>query len=187
MAKVQTNRHQPVYQMPTSALAVKTKRFALDKKDYVKIAMREQWNQQKMWLLLPLGLLLVNAILGITGVYPNYWVYIMVILGTALYVGFWWVQFTGVTQLEQYKQLFEKYIYEIDSRQILVKINAKEGGVMQWDAIKSATKEKDAYLLSMSKGQFLHFPFSVFNSESDMRLLERILKQKNLLDEEKNK
>jgi hypothetical protein len=187
MAKVQTNRHQPIYQMPTAALSVKTKRFALDKKEYVKIAMLQQWNDQKMWILLPLGLLLVNAILGVTGVYPNYWVYIVVVLGTLLYAGFWWVQFTGVTQLEQYKQLFDKYIYEIDSRQILVKVNTKEGGAMQWDMIKTAVKEKDAYMLTMSKGQFLRFPFSVFNSESDMRLLERILKQKNLLPEEKAK
>ena len=33
MAKVPVNKHQPVYQMPTSPLAVKTKKFALDKKD----------------------------------------------------------------------------------------------------------------------------------------------------------
>jgi len=35
--------------------------------------------------------------------------------------------------------------------------------------------------LVMSRGQFLHFPISVFNSEHDLRLFERILKQKNLL------
>ncbi len=187
MAKVQSNRHQPVYQMPTSALSVKTKRFSLDKKEYVKIAMRQQWDAQKMWVLLPLGLLLINAVLNLTGVYPNYWIYIMVVLGAGLYVGFWWVQFTGITQLEQYKQLFEKYIYEIDSRQIMVKVNAKEGGMMQWDMITSASKRVDSYLLTMSRGQFLLFPFTVFNSESDMRLLERILKQKNLLTDEKVK
>jgi hypothetical protein len=171
MAKVPVNKHQPVYQMPTSPLAVKTKKFALDKKEYVRIALRQTWEQQKVWTLVPLGLLLVNAILGLTGVYPNIWVYIVVILGAALYVGFWWVQFTGVTQLEQYKQLFDKYLYEIDSRQILV--------------IKSAYKYKDSYVLVMARGQFLHFPTSVFNSEHDLRLFERILKQKNLLPEVK--
>ncbi|MFN8349232.1 MAG: YcxB family protein [Spirosomataceae bacterium] len=171
--------------MPTSPLTVKTKKFALDKKEYVRIAMRQTWEQQKMWTLVPLGLLLINAILGVTGVYPNIWVYIVVILGAALYVGFWWVQFTGVTQLEQYKQLFDKYLYEIDSRQILVKTNPKEGGVMPWDQIKSAYKHKEAYVLVMARGQFLHFPNSVFNSEHDLRLFERILKQKNLLAEAK--
>lgn len=185
MAKVPVNKHQPMYQMPTSPLSVKTKKFALDKKEYVRIALRQTWEQQKMWVLLPLGLLLVNAILGITGVYPNIWAYIVIVLGAALYVGFWWVQFTGVTQLEQYKQLFEKYFYEIDSRQILVKINTKEGGVMQWDQIQSAYKDKDAYILVMSRGQFLHFPTSAFNSEHDLKLFERILKQKNLLTETK--
>jgi hypothetical protein len=58
---------------------------------------------------------------------------------------------------------------------------------MQWDMITGAAKRADSYLLTMSRGQFLLFPFTVFNSESDMRLLERILKQKNLLTEEKTK
>jgi YcxB-like protein len=181
MAKVPVNKHQPMYQMPSSPLAVKTKKFSLDKKAYVNISMRQLVKAQKQWALLPLGLLLVNAILGITGIYPNYWVYIVVILGALLYVGFWWVQFTGVTQLEQYKQLFDKFMYEIDSRQILVKTSAKEGGVLQWDQIKEAEKHKDAYLLIVARGQFLHFPFNVFNSEHDQKLFERILKQKNLI------
>jgi len=60
MAKVPVNKHQPMYQMPTSPLSVKTKKFALDKKEYVRIALRQTWEQQKMWVLLPLGLLLVN-------------------------------------------------------------------------------------------------------------------------------
>ena len=185
MAKVIANRHQPVYQMPSSPMAVKTKRFGLDKNQYVRIAMRQIWDQQKMWVLVPLGLLLLNAILNITKVYPNYWIYVMVILGAVLYVGFWWVQFKGVTQLEQYKQLFEKYIYEIDSRQILVKLNAKEGGVIEWSMIKSGSKEKDAYILNMEKGQFLHFPTSVFNSDHDLKMFERVLRQKNLITDEK--
>lgn len=174
-----------MYQMPSSPLAVKTKKFALDKKEYVRIAMRQLWEKQKIWTLLPLGLLLLNAILSLTGVYPNIWIYIVVIVGALLYVGFWWVQFTGVTQLAQYKQLFDKYMYEIDSRQILVKTSPKEGGIMQWEQIQSAYKSKDAYILVMSRGQFLHFPFTVFNSEHDIRLFERILKQKNLLEESK--
>ncbi len=185
MAKVVANKHQPIYQMPSSPMAIKTKRFALDKKKYVGIAMRQIWNQQKMWVLLPVGLILLNAILNLTKIYPNYWIYIMVIIGALLYVGFWWVQFTGVTQLEQYKQLFEKYIYEIDNKQILVKLNTKEGGIMQWDMIQSVEKDKDAYILNMSKGQFLHFPFSVFNSEHDLKMFERVLKQKSLLNDDK--
>jgi len=185
MAKVPVNKHQPVYQTPSSPMSVKTKRFSLNKKKYINIAFRQQWEAQKMWLLLPLGLLLLNAVLGVTGVYPNYWVYILVVVATGLYIGFWYVQFMGVTQLEQYKQLFDKYIYEIDSRQILVKVNAKESGVMPWDQIKSAIKAKDgSYLLNITRGQFLHFPAEVFNSEHDVRLFERILKQKNLLEVE---
>lgn len=184
MAKVPVNKHQPMYQMPSSPMAVKTKKFSLDKKKYVNIALRQIWEAQKYWVLLPLGLLMVNAILNLTGVYPNLWIYITVILAALLYAGFWWVQFTGVTQLEQYKQLFDKYAYEIDSRQIIVKLNTKEGGVMNWEQFKNAQKQKDgSYVLNITRGQFLHFPASAFNSEHDIRLFERILKQKNLLAE----
>jgi YcxB-like protein len=181
MAKVVANKHQPMYQMPSSPLAIKTKKIALDKKKYVQVSLKQTWEEQKYWSLVPLALILLNAILNLTGWYPNYWIYICAVLGAVLYAGFWWVQFTGVTQLEQYKQLFDKSSYEIDSRQILVKLNAKEGGVMQWDQIKSAVKEKDGYLLVMSRGQFLHFPLTAFNSEHDLRLFERVLKQKNLI------
>ncbi|TAE91268.1 MAG: YcxB family protein, partial [Runella slithyformis] len=70
----------------------------------------------------------------------------------------------------------------------LVKVNAKEGGIMQWDQIKSAKKDKDgSYLLHITRGQFLHFPADVFNSEHDVRLFERILKQKNLIPTEEKK
>ncbi len=72
-------------------------------------------------------------------------------------------------------------MYEIDSSRILVKLNQKEGGVMKWDSIQSAEKMADAFLLIIGKGQFLRFPFTVFNSEHDMKLFESILKRKELL------
>jgi hypothetical protein len=181
MAKIPSNKHQSMYQAPTNPAAIRTKRYALDKKKYISLAMRQFIKAQLKWALLPLALLVVNAIVSLTGLYPNIWIYVVIIVGVILYLLFWVIQFTGITQLEQYKPLFEKYIYEIDSRQILMKISQKEGGVMKWDMIKEGYKDKDAYVLVLSRGQYIYLPYSIFNSEHDMKLFDRILKQKELI------
>ena len=49
------------------------------------------------------------------------WWFIGAFIGLGLYLLFWWIQFYGVTQLEQGKLLFEKFSYEITSQQILMK------------------------------------------------------------------
>lgn len=181
MAKVPVNKHQPVYQMPSNPAAVRTKKYALDKKKYVALAMRQFFKAQWKWIFLPIALIFVNAVLSLTGVYPNIWIYVTIFVGVLLYVLFWVIQFTGITQLAQYKTLFEKYQYEIDPRQILMKINHKEGGVMKWDQIQDVYKDKDAFVFIISRGQFIHLPFSVFTTEHDLKVMERILKQKNFL------
>lgn len=181
MAKIPTNKHQPMYQAPTNPAAIRTKRYALNTKKYISLAMRHFIKSQLKWALIPLALLVINAIISLTGLYPNIWIYITILVGVILYLLFWVIQFTGITQLEQYKPMFEKYIYEIDPRQILMKINQKEGGVMKWDMIKEAYKDKDAYVLVLSRGQFIYLPYSIFNSEHDQKLFDRILKQKELI------
>ena len=143
--------------------------------------MRHFFKTQLKWGLIPLALILINAILNLTGVYPNLWIYITVFVGALLYVLFWLVQFTGITQLAQYKPMFEKFSYEIDNRQILMKLNQKEGSVMKWEQIMDAYKDKEAYVLVISKGQFVYLPFSIFTSEHDIKVFERIMKQKEFL------
>lgn len=181
MAKAPINKHQPVYQMPSSPTAIKTKKYALDTKKYILLSMRQFIKSQWKWIFLPLALILVNAILGITGVYPNIWIYVTIFVGVLLYLLFWVIQFTGITQLAQYKPMFDKYTYEIDSRQILMKISAKEGGVMKWDQITEAYKDKEAYILVISRGQFIYLPYTIFNSEHDLRMMERVLRQKGYI------
>ena len=181
MAKVSVNKHQPVYQMPTNPAAVRTKKYALPTKKYIMLAMRYFLKTQLKWVVIPLALLLINAIVSFTGVYPNYWIYITVFVATILYVLFWVIQFVGITQLAQYKPMFERFSYEIDNRQILMKLNMKEGSVMKWEQILEAYKDKDAYVLVISKGQFINLPYSIFSSEHDIKVFERILKQKELI------
>ena len=53
--------------------------------------------------------------------------------GAGLFLLFWWIQFYGVTQLEQGKALFERFSYEITGQQIVMKFNPREGMPMKWD------------------------------------------------------
>jgi hypothetical protein len=162
---------------------VTTKKFALDKKDYIKIAFRRHLKTDWKWLLIPAGVFILGLILHFTGVYKNIWIPIISVVGAGLYLLFWYAQFYAATQMDQSKQMFEKFIYEIDSRFITVreKANSREGGIVKWETFKSAEKINDAYLLIIGKGQFLHFPFKVFNSEHDIKLFDTILKRKELL------
>ncbi len=163
-------------------MIVKTKKFALDKKKYVNMAFSRQLNSSWYWLLIPAGIAVIGLVLHFTGIYKNWWILITAFIGALLLVAFWYLQYYAATQMEQNAQMFDKFAYEIDSRQILVKLNQKEGGVIKWDTILSAEKSKNGFLLHISRGQFLHFPYSVFNSEHDQKLLESILRRKNLLN-----
>src|SRR5690606_34077264 len=75
--------------------------------------------------------------LGYTWI-PSIWWFIAAIVGLGLYMLFWWVQFYGVTQLEQGRMLFERFSYEISSQQILMKKSPREGMPLRWDQIIGA-------------------------------------------------
>ncbi|MCY7352171.1 MAG: YcxB family protein [Cytophagaceae bacterium] len=167
----------------TPSNGIKTKKYALPTKTYTSLALRHLWRAQWYWSFVPLALIVLNVVLNVAGWYPNWWIYLVVVLGALLYVLFWGIQFTGVTQLEQNKPMFQRYVYEIDGRQILLRINAKEGGVIRWDMVQSVYKNKEAFVLVMGKHQFLYLPFSIFNSDNDLRFMESLLRRKELLKE----
>lgn len=156
-------------------MIVKTKKYQLPTGTYIKIALINVLKQQ--WWVIPIAILIACGYFWI----PSIWWIIGAILAYGLYVLFWAIQFTGVTQMEQNKVIFDKMAYEIDSRQILMKINTKQGMPVQWNMIKNAEKRKDAYLLYMSKAQFIHLPFRIFNSENERKFMETILKRKELI------
>ena len=112
---------------------------------------------------------------------PSWWWISMALLAYALYWLFWVIQFAGVTQMEQNKVMFEKLSYEIDSRQVLMKINSKQGMPIKWEMIKDAQMKEDAYILVLSKAQFIHLPFRIFNSQNEIKFVETILKRKGFL------
>lgn len=83
--------------------------------------------------------------------------------------------------MEQFKILFEKLSYEIDSRQILIKLNTKQGMPMKWENIKRVKISKDAFILFVNKAQIIYLPHRIFNTENELRFVETILKRKGLI------
>ncbi len=156
-------------------MIVKTRNYKLDKKEYRKLALinilKKQW-----WV----SLIVLAICLGFVWIHSIWW-FIFAILGGGLYLLFWWIQFYGVTQLEQGKMLFEKFSYEITSQQIVMKLNAREGMPLKWDQIKSAQIGKDYFLLFVNKAQLIHLPFRIFNTENERKFLTSILRNKGLL------
>ena len=156
-------------------MIVKTKKYQLPTGTYIKMALINVLKEQ--WWVIPIALVIMCGYFWIASI----WWIIGGLIAYALYVLFWAIQFTGVTQMEQNKVIFDKMAYEIDSRQILMKINTKQGMPVQWNMIKNAEKRKDAYVLYMSKAQFIHLPFRIFNTENERKFMETILKRKELL------
>jgi hypothetical protein len=158
-------------------MIIKTKKYKLESKTFIKLGMlnilREQWWVGLIYLGINAGALLA----------PSWWWFIGATIALLIYALFWLIQFAGVTQLDQYKTLFEKLSYEIDSRQVLIKLNAKQGMPINWDMIKKARVEKDAFLLIMSKAQFIYLPYKIFNTENERKFLESVLKRKKLISE----
>lgn len=156
-------------------MIVKTKKYQLPTGTYIKMGLvnilKEQW-----WVIL----IAIAIGCGYFWIASIWWI-IGAVIAYALYVLFWVIQFTGVTQMEQNKVIFEKMAYEIDSRQILMKLNARQGMPVQWNMIKRVEMTKEAFVLYMSKAQFIYLPFKIFNSDNDRKFMETILKRKELI------
>ena len=156
-------------------MIVKTKKYKLESNTYIKLALRNVLKQQ--WWVSLIALAICGGYLWI----PNMWWFIGTGIALVLYLLFWVIQFAGVTQLEQTKMLFEKLSYEINSQQVLVKLNPKQGMPIKWDQVKRAQVGKNYILLSVNKAQLIHLPFKIFNSDNERKFVESILKRKGLV------
>jgi hypothetical protein len=156
-------------------MIVKTKNYRLEKNIYIRTAffniLKQQW-----WV----GLIVVAICFGYLWI-PTWWWFFGAFFGAGMFLLFWWIQFYGVTQLEQGKMLFERFSYEISSQQILMKINAREGMPMKWDQIKRAQIGKDYFVLFINKAQLIYLPFKIFNSDNERKFMTSILKTKGLV------
>ena len=156
-------------------MIVKTKKYKLESGTYIKLAMMSVLRQQ--WWVFLIALAICAGYLWI----PNIWWFIGAGIALVLYILFWLIQFAGVTQLDQTKMLFEKLAYEINSQQILIKLNARQGMPIKWDQIQRGSVGKDYLLLAVNKAQLIHLPFRIFNSDNERKFVESIMKRKGLI------
>lgn len=160
------------------------------------MAAKQVWRKEWWYALIPLVLLLLPAVFSF-----SWWWVAAAIVVTLLFVLLRSAQVMSVTQVEQSNPLFEKLNYEIDNRQILLKRNEREGMALNWDMIQKASHKDEAFMLWLQppsgsqlpggwKGWvaktfqvplFLHLPYRIFNSPNDIKLMESMLRRKNLL------
>jgi hypothetical protein len=159
-------------------MIVRTKNYRLEKKIYISLALKNVLKQQG-WMA-AVGALVLSLCYFIPGA-SSFWWFVAAGLGVGLYILFWWIQFYGVTQLDQGKMLFEKFSYEISSQQILMKISAREGMPLKWDQISKAAIGKDYFVLFVNKAQMIHWPFKIFNTDNERKFVTSVLKAKGLV------
>lgn len=156
-------------------MIVKTKKYKLETGTYVKEAMVnvliKQW-----WV----GLIVIALCSGYF-IIPNLWWFWGTLIALVLYLLFWVIQFTGVTQMEQSKILFDKLSYEINSAQILIKLTSKQGMPIKWDQIKSVKINSNRMVLFVNTAQMIYLPNKAFKTENERKFVETILKRKGYL------
>jgi len=158
-------------------MIIKTRKYQLPKKVYIKMGLiniiREQWWVFAIYLAIVSGHFII----------PSHWWITGASIALVLYFLFWLIQFAGVSQLEQGKMMFEKLSYEIDSRQILIKLNPKQGMPIKWEMIKRAAIGKDHFMLAVNKAQIIYLPFKIFSSDAHLKWMETILNRKGYIKE----
>lgn len=183
-------------QQGASPGAIRTKKYQLDKDLFTRIAVIKVWKSEWWYALIPFILLLIPAIFSF-----SWWWVVAAVIVTLLFVLIRSAQVMGVTRMEQGNVLFEKLTYDIDNRQILMKRNEREGMAITWDMIQTVQRDDDAYLLWLKpptadqlpsgwKGWvartfqapiFIQLPYKIFNSQNDMKLMDSLLRRKNLI------
>lgn len=160
-------------------MIVKTRKYKLETGTYVKLGMKNVLKQQ-WWVFL-----IAIAIACMAFFIWSIWWIIGAAIALVLYFLFWLIQFYGIPQLEQNKILFDRLNYEISSKEIMIKVNPRQGMPLKWDNIKRASKGKDYFLLVVSKAQLIYLPFKIFNTENERRFMETVLKRKGYIKEDK--
>jgi hypothetical protein len=190
--------NQRGFRMPQGSApgAIRTKKYQMDKDAFTRIAITQVWKKEWWYALIPFALFMLPAIFS----FSWWWVAVAFII-TLLFVLLRSAQVMGVTRVEQGNVLFEKLMYEIDNRQVLMKRNDREGMALTWDMIQRAQRKDDSYMLWLqppSAGQlptgwkgwlartfqapiFIMLPYKIFNSQNDLKLMDSILRRKSLI------
>ena len=156
-------------------MIVKTKKYQLTTNTYVQLGLksivREQW-----WVFL-----IASAIVSGSFFIKTIWFVLGASIGLFLYFLFWFIQFYGITYLEQNRPLFERLCYEISSQQIIMQLSPRQGMPIAWGQIKRAMQGTNYFLLVVSRTHLIYLPHKIFNSKHEIKFVETILKRKALI------
>ncbi len=168
MAKVSVNKHLARLSNAYEPAAVRTKKYAHSTQKYISLAMRYFFKTQPKWVLFPWPLILINAVNSPTGVYPNLWIYITGCGRVCPLCAFLAIQFTGITSWRSTSRCSRNSPYEIDNRQILMKLNQKEVK-RPVSRSRKVLKTKTLTCRLFPKDNS-HLPFTIFTSEHDIKV-----------------
>ena len=157
-------------------MLVKTRKYALPKKRYLRLAYLGFLQRQGKWILL--SYVLLNTP---TSFFLSWWWLIVSTSLLLLYLLFWLLQFKGVTYLEQFKMLFGHLSYEIDSRQLMIKLNTREGMPIPWTKVKRVRVKKDGFVFYLNAAQIIYLPFKAFHSTHEIKVVEILLRRKKYI------
>ena len=88
--------------------------------------------------------------------------------------------------MEQFKTLFDKLSYQIDSRQIMIMVNPKQGMAIPWEKIEKAGVYKDeGFVFYVTMAQLIYLPYKVFNGQHEIGFVNALLKRKGFVNDEK--
>lgn len=160
----------------SAEMKVTTRNYRMEKDVYIRLAFRAVLKQQ--WWASLIALAICCCYFWI----PSFWWLFSGVLAYGLFALFWWIQFYGITQLEQGKMLFEKFSYEITSVQILMKLDARQGMPLNWSQVQRAVVGKDYFLLFINKAQLVYWPFKIFATENERKFVLSILRNKKLVN-----
>lgn len=170
--------------------SVKTKKFQLTPKLFAQIGTGLVFKKWWWAFLIPVALLIP----GIFYWPAFWWLFGFSILITIIYILFWFLQFYGAQYTPQGKELFARTGYEITPEHLLIGRPALAAGSsgmqrqqqqqqqgLSWSLIQKVERRADGYIFFVGRFQFLYLPVSIFNSDSDIRFMEAMLRRKNLL------
>ena len=162
-------------------MIIKTRKYQLGTNKYIRLAMEGVLKQQ-WWV----GLIFL-ALVAMRFVIPSNWWIWGALIALVLYLLFWLIQFAGITQVEQGKILFEKLSYEIDSRQILIKISSKQGMPIKWDQVKRAGRRKMVFYWPSVRFSLFTYPIRFLTAKTKENSWNLSLKGRVILKHKKSR
>ena len=152
-------------------MTIHTKKYRLEPNKYIRLAL--WYTLRRQWWVFPLLIILGGTPAAYMG---NFVWFSISLLGLALYLFFWLMQFYSVITMN--KLLFERISYEITHQHVTMQITSKHGMVIPWNNIKKVKVGKKDFSLIISSVQFIYLPHKIFGGQYEIDFLHTLLKRK---------